>query len=189
MRVSYQQVYLAEKNCSKSKRKGAGCQRFESNLVDNLLEIQQVLQSKTYVPKPMRVFVADNGSKPREIYAPHYYDRVIHHILVSRLEKIIAHKFIHDSCANQKNKGTHFAVARLQNMMRKSSLPSTILAVDTCDDLQVSSRKMGPAWEREQINTVIARRCDAAPNGRTAVLPREATRRENGRSHETISRI
>ncbi len=121
MRISYQQIYQAEKNCSKSKRKGAGCQCFEANLVDNLIEIQQVLQSKTYVPKSMRVFVADNGSKPREIYATHYYDRVIHHILVPRLEKIIAHKFIHDSTANQKHKGTHFAVARLQKMMRKPS--------------------------------------------------------------------
>ena len=119
VRILYQQIYQAEQKCSKSKRKGSQCQRFGAGLIDNLFEIQQVLQSKTYVPKPMRVFIADNGSKPREIYAPHYFDRVIHHLLVPKLEKIISHKFIHDSTANQKNKGTHFAVARLQKMMRR----------------------------------------------------------------------
>jgi len=122
MKVSYQQIYATEKNCSKSKHKDAGCQRFEAKLVDDILEIQQVLQSKTYVSKPLRVFISDIGSKPRGFYAQHYYIRVIHHILVLTFQKVISYNFIYDSTDNQKNKDTHFVIKRLNKMMRKQLL-------------------------------------------------------------------
>ena len=67
----------------------------------------------------MHCFIANNGVKPREIHAPHFKDRVLHHWLVPQLAKIIEPKFIYDSAANIKNKGTHFAVKRLQKFMRQ----------------------------------------------------------------------
>ena len=113
MRISYQQIYQAEKNAVNPSVKVQDVSGLKLN--DNLFEIQQVLQSKIYEPKSMRVFVSGNGSKPREIYAHHYYDRVIHHILVPRLEKIIAHKFIHDSTVNQKHKVSQIYISNNLN--------------------------------------------------------------------------
>ncbi|MFA5638840.1 MAG: reverse transcriptase/maturase family protein [Anaerovoracaceae bacterium] len=56
--------------------------------------------------------------KIREIFAPDYTDRVVHHVIVDKIGKFIDKKFIYDSCANRKNKGTHFAVKRLQKFLR-----------------------------------------------------------------------
>jgi hypothetical protein len=119
MDVSFQQLYLASRHCRKGKRKGLPCQRYEAQLIDNLFDTQRALHLKNWQPKPSRCFMADNGSKPREIHAAHYADRVIHHYLIPRLEALIAPKFIHDSAANQKQKGTHFGIQRLQKMMRQ----------------------------------------------------------------------
>ena len=119
MDVSFQQLYLAARQCRQGKRKGLPCQWYEARLIDNLFATQRALHSKQWQPKPSTCFMVHNGNKPREIHAAHYADRVVHHYLVPRLERIIAPKFIYDSAANQKGKGTHFAVNRLQKMMRQ----------------------------------------------------------------------
>jgi len=116
MDVSFSQLYQASKQCRQGKAKGSQCQRYEANLLENLLDTQAALQSYTWQPLPMRKFVAVNGSKPREIHSPAYADRVVHHWIVPQLQVFIEPKFIHDCAANIKGKGTHFAVNRLQKM-------------------------------------------------------------------------
>ena len=56
--------------------------------------------------------------KTREIHAPAFADRVVHHLLVERLEPLYEPVFIHDSFANRRGKGSHAAVDRLQAFMR-----------------------------------------------------------------------
>lgn len=46
-------------------------------------------------------------------------DRVVHHLLVPRLEALFEPVFIFDSYSNRKGKGTHGAVERLQTFMRQ----------------------------------------------------------------------
>ena len=117
--VSYQSLYKAWQTCRKGKSAGKQAQMYESNLIENLYNTQQALQTCYYQPAPMRCFIANNGVKPKEIPAPHFKDRVLHHWLVPQLAKIIEPKFIYDSAVNIKNKGTHFAVKRLQKFMRQ----------------------------------------------------------------------
>jgi len=54
----------------------------------------------------------------REVFAADFRDRVIHHVLVQYLSKIIEPKFIYDSYSCRKNKGIHKAVKRLQHFTR-----------------------------------------------------------------------
>jgi len=93
MHVSWQQLYSAAQQCRKGKAKGVKCQQYHARLLDNLCDTQWALQSRTWEPAPMRYFVASNGVKPREIHAQFYSDRVVHHLLVSRLKGLIEHKF------------------------------------------------------------------------------------------------
>ncbi len=116
--INFKQIYTAYLKCRKGKSAGTQAQTYESNLLNNLLNTQQALQSLTWQPATMRCFIAQNGVKPREIHAPHFKDRIVHHYIVAKLEKIITPKFIYDCAANRKTKGTHFAVNRLQKFMR-----------------------------------------------------------------------
>ena len=122
MEVSIKQIYQAYLTCHKGKAKSAQAQQYSANLLDNLFDTHLALQLNTYNPKPMTVFVADNGTKPREVHTADFSDRVVHHYLVVKLEKIINYKFIDHSCANQIGKGTHFGVNALQKMMKKARL-------------------------------------------------------------------
>jgi RNA-directed DNA polymerase len=81
---------------------------------------QAALNQRTWRPSRARVFVTTRP-KAREIHAPTFSDRVVHHLLVPQFEALFEPIFIHASYANRAGKGTHAAVARLQTFMRQAT--------------------------------------------------------------------
>ena len=106
--------YLA---CRRRKRGTANAQRYEQRLLDHLVDTTQALQDRTYAPSRSLCFVA-RQPKAREIHAADFADRVVHHVLVPRLEALFEPVFIHDLYSNRQGKGTHAAVERLASFMR-----------------------------------------------------------------------
>lgn len=121
---TYNNIYRAYLDCRKRKRNKQSALAFEFNAEQNLLELTRELVQKTYRPFPSFCFIAQND-KHREVFAADFRDRVVHHFLVRRLEKIWEPIFIHDSFACRKGKGTHAAVKRLQSFARKVTTNQT----------------------------------------------------------------
>lgn len=80
-------------------------------------ELCKKLEEKEYTPSKFSCFVVKDP-KVREIFAPEYVDRVVHHLIIAEIEEEIDGWFIYDSCANRKNKGVHFGILRLQKFLR-----------------------------------------------------------------------
>lgn len=74
----------------------------------------------SYTPKRFSCF-AVHDPKPREIFAPHFRDRVMHHFLIDAIEPLINPRFIDDSFANRRSKGTHQAIKRLRHFLHKNN--------------------------------------------------------------------
>jgi hypothetical protein len=87
--------------------------RFEHQLADHLLQLQQELMKFTYQPGEYVHFMI-HDPKIRKISAAPFRDRVVHHALCNLIEPIFEKSFIFDSYANRVGKGTHRAVDRLQ---------------------------------------------------------------------------
>ncbi|MBF0227465.1 MAG: hypothetical protein HQK76_18625 [Desulfobacterales bacterium] len=117
---TFKNVYKAYLQCRSNKRNNASALKFEMNAEENVWRLTEQLKQHTYKPLPSTCFIAPQPKK-REIFAANFRDRVIHHLIVSYLEPIWERKFIFDSYACRKNKGTHAAVKRLQDFMRKVS--------------------------------------------------------------------
>ncbi len=93
---------------------------FEKNLQKELERLQSELLLHTYRPFPLKKFIV-RDPKTRTIHASAFQDRVVHHALVNILEPIFEKIFIYDSYASRKNKGTHPAVDRFIQFMRRVS--------------------------------------------------------------------
>ena len=117
---SYENLKHAFRKARKRKTKKEYVIEFESNLENNLMQLKQELETFTYSPAPMRTFTV-RDPKTRTISASHFRDRIVHHALVNILEPIFEPRFIHDSYANRKGKGTHAAILRFEEFMRKVS--------------------------------------------------------------------
>jgi retron-type reverse transcriptase len=117
---SFRSLYDAYASCRRRKRNTINALRFESSLLNNLVSLGETLADGTYKPFRSVCFVAKQP-KHREIFAADFRDRVIHHLLVPRIEMVFKPKFIHDSYACRKGKGTHAAVKRLKSFMNRIS--------------------------------------------------------------------
>jgi len=117
---SFANIYRCYLACRRNKRNTVNALRFEINAEENILKLERELRNRTYSPARSILFAATKP-KLREIFAADFRDRVVHHILVDRLERIWEPVFIHDSYACRKGKGTHAAVMRLQSFLQKVS--------------------------------------------------------------------
>ncbi|HET7163060.1 MAG TPA: reverse transcriptase/maturase family protein [Rhodanobacteraceae bacterium] len=111
-------LYDAWRAARRGKNPSCNQLEFEVHWTDGLLRLQRALQRGTWRPGPSACFVADH-LKAREIHAPDFADRVVHHWLVPPLEAIWEPRFIADSFANRKGKGSHAAVRRVQQFVRQ----------------------------------------------------------------------
>lgn len=113
-------LYRAWQACRRGKRGTRKAQRYETRLLDNLVDTAQALQQHTWRPSRAIRFVTIHP-KQREILASEFGDRVMHHPLVPWFERLYEQVFIAHSFANRLGKGRHAAVARLQAFSRAVS--------------------------------------------------------------------
>jgi len=111
-------LILAWKKARRGKTKKEYIIKFEEDIVNNLQELQFELMTQTYSPRPLINFIL-RDPKTRKISKSDFRDRIIHHALMNVIQNIFEKSFIYDSCANQKNKGTFFAIQRFEKFKRK----------------------------------------------------------------------
>jgi len=115
-----EKIYQAYLRCRRHKRGTINALIFEQNMEENLLNLHEELTGGTYRPGRSMAFLVEKP-KQREIFAADFRDRVVHHLLVGYLEPRWERRFIHDSYACRKGKGTHRGVERLRSFTRKAT--------------------------------------------------------------------
>lgn len=121
---SFQKLIAAYYECRRKKRLKPTSAEFEFNLEKELVTLEKSLRNHSYKPLPFSVFVVPEP-KIREIFAASFRDRVVHHLLYHFLCPIFEPKFIFDSFACRKDKGTHRAIKRLFYFIRKTTRKNT----------------------------------------------------------------
>lgn len=117
---SEENLRSAYEKAKKGKSRMDSVVEFTKNLDINLSILRDQLLLHTYKPRPLRRFMI-RDPKTRVIHASHFCDRVVHHATINILEPIFEPRFIHDSFASRKDKGTHGAVERFDGFKRKVS--------------------------------------------------------------------
>ncbi len=150
---SFEDLWRQYRACRRNKRNTLNQLRFEIDAERNLLDLQRELRGHTYQPGPSICFVTD-GPKPREVFAADFRDRIVHHLLVSRLEAIFEPRFIHDSYACRKGKGVLAASDQLMEFMRRvtrnGQRPAWALHLDVA--------RFFASIDKETLYRIIARR-------------------------------
>jgi RNA-directed DNA polymerase len=116
--TSLRRLHDAWRRARRAKRPSANQYAFELFWFDRLAELQSHLRSGSWTPSPTTCFIA-HRPKAREIHAPDFSDRVVHHWLVPQLDSVFESRFIFDSYSNRRGKGTHQAVHRLSQFVRE----------------------------------------------------------------------
>lgn len=118
--VSIEELYEAYYDCVKRKRSTKNCIDFEIDLYKNLYKLYIDLNKKEYKIGKSITFCV---TKPvmREVFAGDFRDRIIHHLVIRKIENILENEFIDDSYSCRKGKGTSYGVQKCYEYIKKAS--------------------------------------------------------------------
>jgi RNA-directed DNA polymerase len=119
-KISLDEVFEAYFHCRKNKRNTINALAFELDYENNLLKLYEEINSGSYTPNRSIAFIVNQPVK-REIFAADFRDRIVHHLIINKLNPLFEKKFIHDSYACRVGKGTQYGIKRANKFIRKCS--------------------------------------------------------------------
>lgn len=131
--ITFSKLLEAHNKCKKHKRFKKQVIEFEMNLENNLLGIGRKLLSETYIFSKYFEFTIYEP-KERKIKTLEYRDRVVQTWYVENfLKPIFEGSYINDTFACIEGRGTHKAVDKMQNYLRKADKEYKDVWVLKCD--------------------------------------------------------
>lgn len=115
--IPYEEVLEAYFECRKNKRNTYDALKFEINYEIECLKLCNEINSRTYEISKSIAFLVQRP-KLREVFAACFRDRIVHHLIVRRLEPLFEEVFIQDSYNCRKGKGTLHGIKRLQEKVK-----------------------------------------------------------------------
>lgn len=116
--TSFTNLLKAYYKARRSKRFRKRLQKIEIDFEDRLINICYQLKNRSYKPKKYHRFLVFEPKK-RQISAPAFIDRIIHHAILIVIEPVFDKQFIPTNFACRKNKGTHFGMLSVANCYYK----------------------------------------------------------------------
>jgi len=126
---TYENLYAAFLEVKKRKSYHHNFLMYESNLAVNLSDLLGRLEGDIYQTRPYRAFYVYDP-KERLIEAPYLEDRIVQHALLRATRDIIERRFVRETFACIKGRGTHKASEYLQRMLRQFRNTGYYLKID-----------------------------------------------------------
>jgi retron-type reverse transcriptase len=117
-------LFEAYSDCRRNKRNTMNALSFELDYEHELITLWEDINTGRYQPGRSIAFIVEKPVK-REIFAADFRDRVVHHLVINKLNPFFEASFIYDSYACRKGRGTHFGIQRVVRFIRQCSLNYT----------------------------------------------------------------
>ena len=119
-RIELADLFEAYADCRLNKRGTINALSFELDYENELIKLHDEINTGRYQIGRSMAFIVD---KPvtREIFAADFRDRVVHHLIINKLNPLFEKDFIFDSYACRKGRGSHMGIARVAGFIRKCS--------------------------------------------------------------------
>jgi len=113
-------LFEAYRDARKNKRAKRTQVAFEFDHEKKLMQLHKDIISRRYKPLRSTAFIS---TKPviREVFAAHFQDRVVHHLIFKHLSPVFESVFTEDSYSCRKGKGTLYGVNRMYDFIDECS--------------------------------------------------------------------
>lgn len=167
---SFENLYKAHTVARRNKRSTREVIDFELNLSENLTEMSESLKNGTYKISGYYSFMV-HDPKDRIIHALHYKDRVVQHCICDEvIAPTLDKRLIYDNAACRVNKGTHFAIKRLNgfltNFYKNHGTDGYILKCDIRKffdniDHEILKEKLKKVFTEEKVFSLLCQIIDS----------------------------
>ncbi len=119
-KIKLEELFEAYFECRKNKHNTANALAFEIDYETKLVKLSEEINCGTYTIGKSIAFIV-NKPVTREIFAADFRDRVVHHLIINKLNHLFEKQFIYDSYSCRLGKGTHFGIQRIDKFVRRCS--------------------------------------------------------------------
>lgn len=118
--IPLHEFFEAYFECRRNKRGTANATIFETDYERHLVELHRRVNDGSYSVGRAVAFVVHRPVQ-REIFAADFSDRVVHHLLIRKLNPLFERAFIYDSYACRVGRGTLLGIKRADRFIRQCS--------------------------------------------------------------------
>lgn len=118
--IALEDVFKAYYDCRRSKRRTVNALSFELDFEQELVRLWQEINSGTYKVGRSIAFIVKKPVQ-REVFAADFRDRVVHHLVISKINSLFEENFIADSYSCRAGKGTLCGVKSIQTQIEACS--------------------------------------------------------------------
>ncbi len=118
--IALEDIFEAYFDCRKHKRKTVNALAFEADYETRLIELWKEINAGTYQPGRSVAFIVNKPVK-REVFAADFRDRIVHHLIIGKLNPLFEQYFISDSYSCREGKGVQYGVERVASFIRDCS--------------------------------------------------------------------
>ena len=115
--IQLEDVFESYYECRKNKRRTCNALKFENNYEVECVKLWEEINNRTYEIGKSITFIVTRPKK-REVFAASFRDRIVHHLIIRRLESLFEDYFIYDTYNCRKGKGTLFGIHRLHDLVQ-----------------------------------------------------------------------
>lgn len=118
--IALEDVFKAYFECRRLKRRTASALAFELDFERELVRLWREINSGAYKIGRSIAFIVRHPVQ-REVFAADFRDRIVHHLVVSKLNPLFEREFIFDSYSCREGKGTQQGVKRIRSQIEECS--------------------------------------------------------------------
>lgn len=105
-KIALKDIFKAYYDCRKNKRKTKQQLEFEYNLEENCIQLHNDIITGKYKIQESICFIITKP-KPREVFAASFRDRIVHHLIINKLNELFEQEFISNTFNCRKKKGVY----------------------------------------------------------------------------------
>lgn len=118
--ITLEDVFEAYFECRKNKRRTVNALAFEADFETRLVELWRDINSGAYQPGKSIAFIV-TAPVQREVFAADFRDRIVHHLIIRKLNPLFEAGFIEDSYSCREGKGTQYGIGRVSSFVKECS--------------------------------------------------------------------
>ena len=118
--IKADELFQAYFDCRSNKRRTANAMTFEVDYESKLIQLLEDINTGNYYPSKSIAIIVNRPVK-REISAADFRDRIVHHLIINKLNPLFEKDYIRDSFACRVGKGTHYGIKRVDKFIKKCS--------------------------------------------------------------------
>ena len=119
-KIKLEDLFQAYFDCRVHKRNTGSALKFEADYESQLVRLWEEINNGTYKIGQSVAFIVHKPVQ-REIFAANFRDRIVHHLVINKINDLIEQCFIDDSYSCRKGKGSLYGVHKIRDYIRECS--------------------------------------------------------------------